>query len=119
MCDPAVKFRAIIHYTEFMHSLRKVAARYGISKTTLSRWVRASNRPVKPICRKRPSLCEKITSTVCDTLNEKSHGNRRRSDRYHNENKLASRIEVYHLPVFEEGRVFVQGSATVDETPVS
>lgn len=34
-----VKYRAIVHYTHFCRSLRKVAKMYNVSKSTLHRWV--------------------------------------------------------------------------------
>jgi transposase len=36
-----VKYKAIVHYTHFCKSLRRVAKLYGIGKSTLQRWVNA------------------------------------------------------------------------------
>ena len=33
------KYRAIVHYTHFLKSLRQVAALYKVSKSTLHRWL--------------------------------------------------------------------------------
>lgn len=48
-----LKFKAVIHYVEFLPSLRKVANRYGIGKSTLSRWVRQSGKHPRPRKRRR------------------------------------------------------------------
>ena len=41
----STKYRAIVHYSHFCRSLRKVSKIYGISKSSLQRWVRQSNHP--------------------------------------------------------------------------
>ena len=48
MISRELRYKAVIHYKHFMPSLRKVSRLYGISKTSLHRWVRAD-----PACRKR------------------------------------------------------------------
>lgn len=58
-----LKYRAIIHYTEFLRSLRKVAKRYGISKSTLSRWVKGRKKCCPPK-KTRQQLHDTIKSIV-------------------------------------------------------
>ena len=50
-----LKHRVIIHYKYFLHSIRKVAKYYNVSKTTVGRWIKSDNI-AKTIKRKRQSL---------------------------------------------------------------
>jgi transposase len=34
-----VRYRAVVHYKLFLHSLRKVAQLYNVSKSSLQRWI--------------------------------------------------------------------------------
>ena len=70
-----VKYKAIIHYTHFMSSLRKVAKMYNVSKSTLHRWVKdASSRPStlpKRLQRQRRSktkIREEVTECIRSTF---------------------------------------------------
>ena len=63
-----IKYRAIVHYCEFQRSLRKVATRYGIGKSTLARWVRERDRPLPPKRRRRSRASDHIASVVCEAL---------------------------------------------------
>lgn len=58
-----VKHRAVIHYTRFERSLRKVAKHYDVGKSTLSRWVKQNLKDV-PTRRNRRKLYEDIRGVV-------------------------------------------------------
>ncbi len=62
MHPPTVRHRAIIHYTHFFPSLRKVARLYGVGKSTLARWVKQSG----PLSRTRSR--HTLHQTICDTV---------------------------------------------------
>lgn len=67
MYSNLTKFRAIIHYCEFLRSLRKVAEKYKVGKSTLARWVKESGR--EPPCRRvRAKLHDVIGATVVSTI---------------------------------------------------
>jgi transposase len=51
MISPETKYRAIVHYTHFLRSLRKVSAIYKVSKSSLHRWI--SNNPTGNKVRRR------------------------------------------------------------------
>ena len=42
MHDILVKAKAIVHYTHFLKSLRKVSRLYNVAKSSLQRWVKQS-----------------------------------------------------------------------------
>ena len=65
-----VKHRAVIHYTRFERSLRRVATQYGVSKSTLSRWVKQSLGDALPGRRHRTSLHSVISNTVAAAISE-------------------------------------------------
>ncbi len=65
-----VKHRAVIHYTRFERSLRKVAKHYEVGKSTLSRWVKQNLKDV-PIRRNRRKLYEKIRDVVSREIAQK------------------------------------------------
>ena len=55
MIDPEVRYRAVVHYKYFVRSLRKVSKIYGVSKSSLQRWVGLSLfTPKSRRHRKRP-----------------------------------------------------------------
>ena len=58
-----VKHRAVIHYTRFERSLRKVAKHYEVSKSTLSRWVKQNLKDVH-VRRRKTKLHEVISNVV-------------------------------------------------------
>ena len=54
-----IKFKAIVHYEHFEKSLRKVADKYGVSKSILARWVsREKSQSCKPVIRKPPTAAQ-------------------------------------------------------------
>ena len=52
------KARAVVHYCEFLKSLRRVAKHYNIGKSSLARWVAAWGK-------------RRITSHVVDAISAK------------------------------------------------
>lgn len=54
------KARAVVHYCEFLRSLRKVSKRYGIGKSTLARWVQKWGKEPR---QKRPKRTRAKTRT--------------------------------------------------------
>ena len=68
------RHRAVVHYKYFLRSLRKVAGIYGVSKSTLSRWVSASIEGSidNTYRKKRIDKVTPITESVADLLNNNS-----------------------------------------------
>ena len=64
-----LKHRAIIHYKEFLPSLRRVAKKYGISKSTLARWANQSLQ-VKKVKRSRKVLYDSIKSVLLNEISK-------------------------------------------------
>jgi transposase len=67
MHPPHLKYRAIVHYTHFLRSLRKVATLYNIGKSTLARWIKTADGPVQKR-RSRANLCARIASIVAEAV---------------------------------------------------
>ena len=44
MIDKPVRYRAVVHYEHFLRSIRLVAKKYGVSKSSLQRWIRNEPR---------------------------------------------------------------------------
>ena len=42
MISRETRYRAVVHYNHFLHSLRRVSRLYGVSKSSLQRWVHAN-----------------------------------------------------------------------------
>ena len=42
MINNHTKFSAIVHYKQFGGTVRKIAKRYGVSKSSVSRWVNSN-----------------------------------------------------------------------------
>lgn len=61
------RYRAIVHYEHFLRSFRKVAKVYGVSKSTVHRWVRST--PVKRR-RTRKQVKEQVVDCIQTTLRE-------------------------------------------------
>jgi transposase len=40
-----IRYKAVIHYKYFLHSLRKVANHYNVSKSSLQRWIKNDPKP--------------------------------------------------------------------------
>ena len=56
MIPLATRFRAVVHYTHFLHSLRKVSKLYNVSKSSLHRWIKKDPRALaiaKQVSRRR------------------------------------------------------------------
>ena len=62
-----VKYRAIVHYERFLRSLRRVAAIYSVSKSTLSRWVHSTTRSRQP---RRTPMNQRICAAVRDFVQQ-------------------------------------------------
>jgi transposase len=60
-----IKNRAIVHYKYFCQSLRKVAKIYKIGKSTLCRWLKQQEVPIKT---KRKSIISTIQETIKSQL---------------------------------------------------
>jgi len=58
MYDQNKRHRAVIHYTYFLRSIRKVAKIYDVGKSTLSRWLRHSG--ARPLVRDSRAACREI-----------------------------------------------------------
>jgi len=62
-----VKYKAIVHYEHFLHSLRRVAAIYSISKSSLSRWVRSSTTgSQRRVRQRRTEFDQRIFNSIRD-----------------------------------------------------
>jgi transposase len=48
-----VRYRAVVHYKFLLHSLRKVAQLYNVSKSSLQRWIHNDPTIRKVRCRKQ------------------------------------------------------------------
>jgi transposase len=53
MIDNFTKFSAIVHYKQFGGTVRHVARQYGVSKSSVARWVNANPDCVKIRCLRR------------------------------------------------------------------
>ena len=63
------RYRAVVHYNHFLRSLRRVAAHYGVSKSSLQRWVRATGREVRAR-RSKKALRDSVRRCVEDAITE-------------------------------------------------
>ena len=70
MYNDDVKYRAIVHYEHFLHSLRKVAKIYGVSKSTVSRWVRIHGNPSRIKCRRPKNIALGIRARIKEIVEE-------------------------------------------------
>lgn len=71
MFDTIIKSRATVHYLYFLHSLRKVAQLYGVSKSTLHRWIKehpGSKKIRKP--RKKKNIAKLVENIVNQTISQ-------------------------------------------------
>jgi transposase len=68
MYDQNTRHRAVIHYTYFLRSIRKVSKIYNVGKSTLSRWLRLSHVPTER--KKRPSLAHRLAPRVSGYLKD-------------------------------------------------
>ena len=72
------RYKAVIHYTHFQKSLRHVSKLYGVSKSSLQRWLKQQGvkkaRTKKGIKREiRECITQKLTSNPFTTHRELSH----------------------------------------------
>jgi transposase len=65
-----VKYKAIVHYTHFCKSLRRVAKLYGIGKSTLQRWVNAKKSHSDSKRAKKPASRLALMAVVKRTLED-------------------------------------------------
>ena len=64
-----IKHRAIVHYKYFTRSLRKVSKIYGISKSSLQRWIRDS--PLEGLSKKKkPKQTKEIKREIAQAVSE-------------------------------------------------
>lgn len=62
MFPTEIKYKAIVHYTHFLRSLRKVSRLYGVSKSTLAIWLRSNGNA------RTTSRAKKITAEMTKTI---------------------------------------------------
>ena len=66
-----IRYKAIVHYLYFCRSIRKVAKLYGVSKTSLHRWIRQSGGFIARNARKnrsRKSIRSEVAAVIEKTL---------------------------------------------------
>lgn len=67
MIHHLIRYRAVVHYEHFFRSLRGVAKIYGVSKSSLQRWVRET-----PGCKRKPrrrkSLLKEVEACIDNSL---------------------------------------------------
>ena len=63
------RYRAVVHYNHFLRSLRRVAAHYGVSKSSLQRWVRATGHEVRT-GRSKKALRDSVRRCIDATIAE-------------------------------------------------
>jgi transposase len=66
-----VRYRAVVHYTHFCKSLRKVAKTYGVSKSSLSRWVSQRDPLLAQKSKKKKTLLSDVKETIRSALHDK------------------------------------------------
>jgi len=67
MISKETRYRAVVHYTHFLRSLRKVSAIYKVSKSSLQRWT-SQDLNVVHAKRRRRSIFQKVESIMKDTI---------------------------------------------------
>ena len=63
-----VRYRAVVHYTHFLRSLRRVASIYRVSKSSLQRWVSTSTGPTRRKKRTKKQAARDIQDCVVEAL---------------------------------------------------
>ena len=66
MINREVRYKAVIHYKHFLPSLRKVSKIYGVSKSSLQRWVRAD--PSYRKRKKKKEVNELVRNAIDDCI---------------------------------------------------
>lgn len=66
MYDLNIKYKAIVHYNHFQKSLRKVSKIYGVSKSSLHRWLKQSPNYRKQ--RRKVELKDDIKKCICQQI---------------------------------------------------
>ena len=64
MRDREVRYRAVVHYLHFCRSLRKVAKIYGVSKSSLQRWVQARSPTQRVRTLRKKSSAQKLHAAI-------------------------------------------------------
>jgi transposase len=67
MISKETRYRAVVHYTHFLRSLRKVSAIYKVSKSSLQRCT-SQDLNVVHAKRRRRSIFQKVESIMKDTI---------------------------------------------------
>ena len=63
------RYRAVVHYKYFLRSLRQVASKYGVSKSTLQRWIKQSETEMpKRKYKRRPKSYPEVVMERCKSL---------------------------------------------------
>ena len=70
MIDTFTKFSAIVHYQQFGGTVRHVARRYGVSKSSVARWVNANIEcaKIKRLRRDRKSAVKTLSSFITQSM---------------------------------------------------
>jgi transposase len=66
MIEKDVRYRAVVHYQHFLRSIRKVAKLYGVSRSSLQRWL-AAKPSMKP-CKRRKTIRTEIVDCIHATM---------------------------------------------------
>lgn len=61
------KYRAIVHYERFLRSIRKVSKIYGVSRSSLQRWLRSSNPTIRKPRRKK-NIRQEVADCIINVL---------------------------------------------------
>ncbi len=76
MIDKEVRYRAVVHYEHFLRGLRKVAKLYGVSRSSLHRWIssKSSIRKVRTKKQIRKEIIDCIDAVIkhnpCSTMKQ-------------------------------------------------
>ena len=75
MIDNHTKYSAIVHYRRFGGTVRKIAKCYGVSKSSVSRWVNSNPEcsALKRQRRRRKCAVRKISDLVVRSMETKPH----------------------------------------------
>jgi transposase len=61
------KYRAIVHYEKFLRSIRKVSKIYGVSRSSLHRWLQSSGNGLRKR-RQKKAIRQDIADCIADAL---------------------------------------------------
>lgn len=68
MIDTEKRYRAVVHYEYFLRSIRKVAKIYGVSRSSLHRWI--SHKPTIRKKRQKKSIRQTIINCIDNVLRD-------------------------------------------------